>query len=82
MARHVRLNISNEWIEGEELEFEPLKEAWNEYRCEDGSYVKVKIVVSRIIRLEKLNPQGEPIFQVLSTNVIAATPVPNKPDQP
>jgi hypothetical protein len=64
-------------VNGEELEFEPLKESWNEYRCEDGSYVKLKVVVSRIIRLDRQNPQGESIYQIISTNVVAATP-PNK----
>lgn len=74
MPRHVKLRFQEEWVEGEELDFEPLKESWNEYRCEDGSYVKIKIVVSKIIRLEKTNPNGEPVYQVQSTNVVAATP--------
>ncbi len=74
MAR-VRLKIGDEWVEGEELEFEPLKETWNEYRCSDGSLVRLKIVVSKITKLDKRNPSnGEPIYQVLSSNVLAATP--------
>jgi hypothetical protein len=76
MSRHVKIKLGDELVDGEELEFEPLKESWNEYRCEDGSYAKLKVVVSRIIRLEKLNPQGEPIYQFISTNVVAATPPP------
>ena len=76
MSRHVKIKLGEELVDGEELEFEPLKESWNEYRCEDGSYAKLKVVVSRIIRLEKLNPQGEPIYQCISTNVVAATPPP------
>jgi len=74
MPRPVRLKLGNEMVDGEELEFEPLKESWNEYRCEDGSYVKLKVVVSKIVRLDKHNPQGEPIYQIMSTNVVAATP--------
>ena len=78
MGRHVKLQLGGELVDGEEVDFEPLKESWNEYRCEDGSYVKLKVVVSRIIRLEKKNPQGEPIYQILSTNVVAATPPPDR----
>jgi hypothetical protein len=74
MSRHVKLKIGDEWVEGEELDFEPLKESWNEYRCEDGSYAKLKVVVSKIIRLEKTNEQGEPLYQIMSSNVVAATP--------
>lgn len=74
MPRRVKIQLGNEWIEGDELDFEPLKESWNEYRCEDGSYVKLKVVVSRIIRLEKMNEQGEPVYQIVSTSVVAATP--------
>lgn len=74
MPRPVRLKLGDEIVDGEELDFEPLKESWNEYRCEDGSYVKLKVVVSKIVRLEKTNPQGEPVYQIMSTNVVAATP--------
>jgi hypothetical protein len=73
MAR-VRIRLGDEWVEGEELDFEPLREQWNEYRCTDGSFVKLKIVVSKIIKLDKRNQQGEPIYQVASTNVLAVTP--------
>lgn len=79
MSRPVKLKLGDEAVNGEELDFEPLKESWNEYRCEDGSYVKLKIVVSKIIRLDKMNPQGEPIYQIMSTNVVAASPPPQHP---
>ncbi len=74
MGARVRLKLGEEWVEGEELEFEPLKETWNEYRCSDGSYVRLKIVVSKITKLDKRNPQGEPIYQIASANVLSVTP--------
>jgi hypothetical protein len=74
MAGRVRVKFGEEWVEGEELDFEPLKETWNEYRCSDGSYVKLKVVVSKIIKLEKRNPLGEPVYQLSSANVLAVTP--------
>ena len=76
MGRPVKLMLGQESVDGEELEFEPLKESWNEYRCEDGSYVKLKVVVSKIVRLEKRDPQGVPLYQIMSANVVAATPPP------
>lgn len=74
MGQRVRLKLGEEWVDGEELEFEPLKESWNEYRCADGSYLKIKLVVAKIIKLDKQNPAGEPIYVVNSSNVVAATP--------
>lgn len=71
---HVRIKLGDEWVEGEELEFEPLKETWNEYRCSDGSFVRLKIVVSKITKVDKRNAQGEPIYQVASANVLSVTP--------
>ncbi|MBI4013493.1 MAG: hypothetical protein HY359_14335 [Candidatus Rokubacteria bacterium] len=74
MAQRVRIKLGEEWVEGEELAFEPLKESWNEYRCEDGSYVKIKLVVAKVTRLDKQNAAGEPIYVVNSSSVVAATP--------
>lgn len=72
----VRLKLGEEWVEGDELEFEALSERWNEYRCSDGSLAKIRLVVSKIIKLDKRNPIGEPIYQVTSANVLAVTPPP------
>jgi len=74
MAGRVQLKLGDEWVEGEELDFEPLSERWNEYRCSDGSLVKLRLVVSKIVKLDKRNPTGEPIYQVMSANVLAVTP--------
>jgi len=73
MGARVKLKWGDEWVEGEELDFEPLRESWNEYRCSDGALVKFKAVVSKITRLDKENPQGEPIYVIGSSNVVATT---------
>jgi hypothetical protein len=74
MGRHVKVKVGGEWIDGEELDFEPLKESWNEYRCSDGAYVKLKTVVSKITRLDRTDDQGVPVYLLASSNVVAATP--------
>jgi hypothetical protein len=78
MGQHVRIKLGEEWVDGEELDFEPLKEGWNDYRCSDGSYVKTKLVVAKIIKLDKQNAAGEPIYVVNSSTVVAATPPPDR----
>ncbi len=74
MGERVKVKFEGEWVEGEELDFEPLKESWNEYRCADGSYVRIKLVVAKITKLDKKNPAGEPVYIVNSSNVLAVTP--------
>lgn len=76
MGQRVRLKFGGEWVEGEELDYEPLREAWNEYRCSDGSFLKLKIVVAKIVKLDRQSDAGEPIYVVNSSNVLAVTPPP------
>jgi hypothetical protein len=73
MPRKTTAQFMGEMVPAEEMDFEPLRETWNEYRVADGSLLRLKVVVSKILRLEKRNPQGEPIYLITSTNVVSAT---------
>jgi hypothetical protein len=44
-----------------ELDFEPVKEAWSEYKLEDGGKVKIRATALRIFRV--VDDQGKPAFQ-------------------
>ena len=58
-------------LEGERVDFKPLDEPWAKYQLPDGTIVRLKIVVSDIIRSSQKNKAGEPIFAVKSSNVLA-----------
>ena len=58
-------------VEGERVDFEPLQEPWAKYQLPDGTTIRLKIVVSDIIRSSQKNAAGEPIFVVKSSNVLA-----------
>ena len=73
MPRKTNVQFGGEMVPAEEMDYEPLRESWNEYRVADGSLLRMKVVVSKILRLEKRNPQGEPIYVISSTNVVSAT---------
>jgi len=67
-------------IKGRVVNFKTLKEDWNEYELEDGTIVKIKIVVQSIAYVidpesgEILrNPMGEPVINVRHGVVITAT---------
>ena len=66
----VRVRIGDEWIEGEDVSFNTMVESWNEYKLEDGTEVRLKTVVKRVVRTPRRNPNGEPIYVVQSQNVL------------
>lgn len=61
-----------EYVEAEQMEFEPVKEDWNIYRLKDGTLVKIKVVATEIFRLSEIDElTGRPNYLVRSTNAIA-----------
>ncbi len=67
----VRVPWKGKDVEGVRLKFKTKEEDWNHYETEDGSTVKMKTVVSDIIRLLKEHKEdGEPIYLIKSTNIV------------
>lgn len=66
-------------INVEDLDFETVKEDWNEYETEDGTTLKVKLVVNRIMRSDDVhNELGEPFYTVSAQNVVRSVDVPDE----
>lgn len=63
--------------DGREVEATPVNinqasEYWNQYLLEDGSVIKVKLVATKIIRIDnEYDAEGNPVYFVQSTNVIS-----------
>lgn len=73
MGVRKKINFQGQEVSAEEIEFHPEKEVWNEYILEDGTKLKMKSVVSNVYRLEMYKPpDGEPIYYILSTNIVSA----------
>ena len=71
MAKIVKMPFQGREIDATELKFDTVKEEWNEYKCEDGSVVRLKTVASKIFRTGERNPAtGELIFMVRSSNIL------------
>lgn len=67
-----RVRIGDEWVEGDDLAFNTMVESWNEYKLEDGTEVRLKLVVKRVVRTPRRNANGEPVYVVQSQNVMDA----------
>lgn len=50
-------------------------ETWNQYILDDGTVLRMKIVVTDVYRIEgQYDRDGNPIYQVKSTNVVTVLP--------
>jgi hypothetical protein len=73
----VKVPVQGKDTPGVEVDIKSSVEHWNEYTLSDGTKLKVKIVLTRVVRTEKFKPDGEPVYFFEVANVGAAT-VPNK----
>ncbi len=54
----------------EEVNATPEREDWNHYKCDDGTTISVKAVLTTIQRTSKYDNLGEPIYFVNSQAVV------------
>ncbi len=76
MKRTYRLPNGKD-VTGEEVEFEVEKESFNIYLLADGTKLRVKNVLSQVVRLDDYGPDGNPIYLLSGGQVVAA----DVPDQ-
>ena len=73
----VKVPLMGKKVDGVDVNFKVKKEEWNEYELEDGTILKFKSVVTKIVRTEEYNEQNEPIYYINSQNVASAK-IPDK----
>ncbi len=71
MSPKRKYHIGGREIMGQEIEFETESERWNTYILEDGTRLRLKAVAATIIRLDEYLPNGDPMYMVNASNVIA-----------
>lgn len=75
MARPVKITAPNgSVVEGEEIEFKPLTEPWCVYQLEDGYTVRIKLVVTQVVKTSQRDTDGNPVYIAKSSNVMAVSP--------
>jgi hypothetical protein len=50
---------------GDEVKFEPQEEKWQEYMTTEGFKILVKPIVVKVIKYDKYNNYGEPIYSAI-----------------
>jgi len=73
--KKVKMNLGGQAVEAQAMEFTPVEEQWSRYRLEDGTIVKLKLVVSDVFKLPAPDPvTGLPQLMVRSSNIISVEP--------
>lgn len=67
-----RINIPGRGdVEAEEVRISSAHEHWNEYLLEDGTTLRLKIVLSDVHRVpDVFDDEGDPLYVARSTNVM------------
>ncbi len=74
MERRKKVVLNNQTVEGVEVAFEATKEPWSEYTLADGSILKLKTVVTEVVRVEgQYDNEGNPTYVVRSGNVLVVS---------
>jgi hypothetical protein len=71
----VKINLGGQTVEAESLTYRSLNEPWSSYQLEDGSIIKLKLVVSYVYKLPTVDSlTGLPQYVVRSSNVMSVEP--------
>ena len=61
-------------VDSVEVGYRTLGEHWNEYLLDDGSVVRLKLVVTSVNRIDgHTDAKGQPLYQVESLNVMSVS---------
>ena len=71
----MKLKLGEKEVEAEQISFVPASEPWAEYHLEDGAVIRMKLVATKIYRLEgEKDADGNPAYFIKSSNVTDVTP--------
>jgi len=72
--RRRKVRLGDQEVDGLEMPFQNIAEHWNEYLLSDGSVVRLKSVVTEIVKLDnRYDSEGNPQYLVKSAQVISVS---------
>jgi hypothetical protein len=65
--------VTQRQVEAEQIDFESKAEPWSTYELADGTTLKVRVILTGVLRIEgEYDPSGNPIYVVSSQTVVQA----------
>ncbi len=72
--RKVKISYQGRTVEATPIDFQAQGEHWNQYLLTDGSVIKMKLVLTEIVRVDgEYDAEGNPIYIVKSTNILSVS---------
>jgi hypothetical protein len=75
--RKTKVLFNDQMVDGMEVPVEESTERWSEVKLEDGTIMRVKMIVISVVRInEQYDPQGNPMYltNMAPTVAIVETP--------
>lgn len=77
MTNKIKINFGGEEVEASPIDINQTNEYWNQYLLDDGTVIKMKLVATKVLRVDsKYDPEGNPLYIIQSTNITSV----NAPD--
>lgn len=61
-------------VMGQQIDVQTSSESWNTYKLEDGTVLKMKIVLLDVVRLDEHDLNGNPLYQFAAHQIVSITP--------
>ena len=70
MANKIKINFGGEEVEALPIDINQTNEYWNQYLLDDGTVIKMKLVATKVLRVDnKYDLEGNPLYIIQSTNI-------------
>lgn len=77
MPNKIKMTLGTEEVEAVPIDINQTNEYWNQYLLDDGTVVKMKLVATKVLRVDnKYDLEGNPLYIIQSTNITSV----NAPD--
>lgn len=66
-----KVSYRGESVDGIEVRFKVVREDWNEYQLEDGTEIRMRLVISEVVMVvAQYDAEGNPVYAVKSQNLL------------
>ena len=73
----MKINFGGREVEASPVDVNQANEKWNEYLLEDGTVLKMKLVLKKVMKVDgEFDSEGNPVYVMQSTNVTSVTSPP------
>ena len=77
MSDKIRINYAGQEVDATPIEINQANETWNQYLLDDGTVLKMKLVATKVLRIDdRYDEENNPVYVVKSANIVSV----NAPD--